>query len=175
VELYYTYSVQDYPKVNQGDLLTLNYFRQHVYGVRLDVGFARAGVESDLYKSSIIPYRMRRYYMNVNWNLKSALMLTMNGNIRDYRMIADEVDQWYANVSGKLVYRISPTMRASLETGYLNQRGANINLDLLTSRAELQATFNKLQIRAGLEMYRRLYQDSEFAFNGAFIQCTRRF
>ena len=175
VELYYTYSVQDYPKVNQGDLLTLNYFRQHVYGVRLDVGFARAGVESDLYKSSIIPYRMRRYYMNVNWNLKSALMLTMNGNIRDYRMIADEVDQWYANVSGKLVYRISPTMRASLEAGYLNQRGANINLDLLTSRAELQATFNKLQIRAGLEMYRRLYQDSEFAFNGAFIQCTRRF
>ena len=175
LELYYNYSVQDYPKVIQGDLLTLNYFRQHVYGVRLDVGFARAGVEADLYKSNIIPYRMRRYYVDVNWNFKSALMLTMNGNIRDYRMIADEVDQWYANVSGKLVYRISPTMRASLETGYLNQRGANINLDLLTSRAELHAAFNKLQVRVGLEMYRRLYQNSEFAFNGAYIQVTRRF
>ena len=175
VELYYTYSVQDYPKVKQGDLLTLNYFRQHVYGVRLDVGFARAGVEADLYQSNIIPYRMRRYYMDINWNFKSALMLTVNGNIRDYRMIADEVDQRYANVSGKLVYRIRPRMRASIETGYLNQRGANINLDLLTSRAELHAGFNKLQVRVGLEMYRRLYQNSEFAFNGAYIQLTRRF
>jgi len=175
VELYYNYSVQDYPKVNQGDLLTLNYFRQHLYGVRLDVGFARAGVEADLYKSNIIPYRMRRYYFDVNWNLKSRLLLTLNGNIRDYRMIADEVDQWYANLSGKAMYRIGPRMRVSLESGYLNQRGANIDLDLLTSRAEFQSTFNKLRLRVGLEMYRRLYQNSEFAFNGAYVQLTRRF
>ena len=90
-------------------------------------------------------------------------------------MIADEVDQWYANLSGKLVYRIGPRMRVSLESGYLNQRGANIDLDLLTSRAEFQSTFNKLQIRLGLELYRRLYQNSEFDFNGAYIQLTRRF
>ena len=175
IELYYNYSVQDYPKVNQGDLLTLNYYRQHVYGVRLDVGFARAGVEADLYDSNIIPYRMRRYYMDVNWNFRSTLLLTLNGNIRDYRMIADEVDQLYANLSGKVVYRFGPRMRVSLESGYLNQRGANIDLDLLTSRAEFQSTFNKLQLRVGLEMYRRLYQNSEFAFNGAYIQLTRRF
>ncbi len=175
IELYYNYSVQDYPRVNQGDLLTLNYFRQHLYGIRLDLGFARAGVEADLYKSNIIPYRMRRYYFDVNWNLKSKLLLTLNGNIRDYRMIADEVDQWYANLSGKAVYRIGPRMRVSLESGYLNQRGANIDLDLLTSRAEFQSTFNKLRLRVGLEMYRRLYQNSEFAFHGAYIQLTRRF
>jgi len=175
IELYYNYSVQDYPKVNQGDLLTLNYYRQHVYGARLDVGFARAGVEADLYDSNIIPYRMRRYYMDVNWNFRSTLLLTLNGNIRDYRMIADEVNQLYANLSGKVVYRFGPRMRVSLESGYLNQRGANIDLDLLTSRAEFQSTFNKLQLRVGLEMYRRLYQNSEFAFNGAYIQLTRRF
>ncbi|MCD4710714.1 MAG: hypothetical protein K8R52_07705, partial [Bacteroidales bacterium] len=175
IELYYRYSVQDYPKVNQGDLLTLNYYRQHVYGVRFDVGFARAGIEADLFDSNIIPYRMRRYYMDVNWNFRSSLLLTLNGNIRDYRMIAEEVDQWYANLSGKVVYRIGPRMRVSLESGYLNQRGANIDLDLLTSRAEFQSTFNKLQLRVGLEMYRRLYLNSEFAFNGAYIQLTRRF
>ena len=45
LELYYRYSVQDYPRVNQGDLLTLNYYYQHVYGFRLDVGFARGGIE----------------------------------------------------------------------------------------------------------------------------------
>ncbi len=118
---------------------------------------------------------MRRYYVDLNWNYRSKLLLTLNGNIRDYRMIADEVDQLYANLSGKLVYRIGPRMRVSLESGYLNQRGANIDLDLLTSRAEFQSTFNKLQIRLGLELYRRLYQNSEFNFNGAYIQLTRRF
>ena len=44
LEVYYRYAVQDYPKVNQGDLLTLNFYKQHVFGLRLDVGFARAGV-----------------------------------------------------------------------------------------------------------------------------------
>jgi len=175
LEFYYRYNIQDYPKVFQGDLLTLNYFNQHIYGFRLDVGFARAGVEADLYDSNIIPYRMRRYFMDVNWNFRSKLLVTLNGNIRDYRMIADEVDQWYANLSGKVAYRIRPRMRVSIESGYLNQRGANIDLDLLTSRAEFFSEFNKLQLRVGLEMYRRLYLNSEFAFNGAYIQLTRRF
>ena len=175
LEFYYQYNVQDYPKVFQGDLLTLNYYNQHIYGFRLDVGLARVGVEADLYNSNIIPYRMRRYYMDVNWNYRSKLLLTLNGNIRDYRMIADEVDQWYANLSGKVAYRIRPRMRVSLESGYLNQRGANIDLDLLTARAEFSSQFNKLQLRLGLEMYRRLYLNSEFAFNGAYIQLIRRF
>ena len=175
LELYYRYGVQDYPKVNQGDLLTLNFYKQHVYGLRLDVGFARAGIEADQYDSNIIPYKMMRYYLDVNWNFRSSLLFTLNGNIRDYRMISDEVDQLYANLSGKVAYQIRPRMKLSLEAGYLNQRGTNIDLDLLTSRAEFQAYFNKLQVRLGLEMYRRLYLNSEFAFNGAYLQFTRRF
>lgn len=175
IELYYRFSVQDYPKVNQGDLLTLNYYRQHIYGARLDVGIARAGIEADLYDSNIVPYRMIRYYVDVNWNFRSYLLLTLNGNVRDYRMIADEVNQLYANISGKIVYRIGPRMRVSLESGYLNQRGINIDLDLLTARAEFLSTFNKLQLRVGMEMYRRLYLNSQFDFNGAYIQLTRRF
>jgi len=175
LELYYRYGVQDYPKVNQGDLLTLNFYKQHVFGVRLDLGMARAGIEADQYDSNIIPYRMVRYYLDVNWNFRSRLLFTLNGNVRDYRMIADEVDQLYANLSGKVAYQIRPKMRVSLETGYLNQRGTNIDLDLLTSRAEFQAYFNKLQVRLGLEMYRRLYLNSEFAFNGAYLQFIRRF
>lgn len=175
IELYYSYGVQDYPRVDQGDLLTLNYFTQHLYGVRMDVGFARGGIEADRYESSIIPYRMRRYYLDVNWNIRSKLILNLNGNIRDYRMIADEEDQLYSNISGRVAYRINPRMRLSLESGYLNQRGTNIDLDLLTARAMFHASFNKLHLRTGVEMYRRLYQNSEFALNGAFLQLTRKF
>jgi len=175
VELYYRYSVQDYPRVDQGDLLTLNYYSQNVFGIRMDVGFARAGIEADIYDSNIIPYRMRRYYVDMNWNYKSKLIFTLNGNIRDYRMIADEEDQLYTNVSGKVAYRIRPQMRVSLESGYLNQRGMNINLDLLTARAEFHSAFIKLHLRIGVEMYRRMYQNSEFAFNGGYVQVTRKF
>ncbi len=175
LEFYYRYSVQDYPKVDQGDLLTLNYYSQNVFGVRMDVGFARAGIEADLYDSNIIPYRMKRYYVDMNWNYKSRLIFTLNGNVRDYRMIADQEDQLYTNISGKLAYRIRPQMRVSLESGYLNQRGRNIDLDLLTARAEFHSVFNKLHVRVGVEMYRRTYQNSWFAFNGAYVQLTRKF
>ena len=175
IEVYYRYAVQDYPKLTQGELLTLNYFTQHVYGIRLDLGFARGGVESDIYNSTIIPYRMRRYYMDLNWNYRSKLLLNINGNIRDYTMIADEVDQLYANISGKAAYTIRPRMRVSLETGYLSQRGINIDLDLITSRAEFHSAFQKFHVRVGVEMYRRLYQNSEFAFNGTYVRFTRNF
>lgn len=175
LELYYRYSVQDYPRIEMADLLTLNYYSQHVYGFRLDVGFARGGIEVDVYDSNIIPYRMRRYFMDLNWNFRSKLLLTLNGNVRDYKMIADEVDQLYANVSGKITYRLGPQMKVSMESGYLNQRGMNIDLDLLTARAEFHSAFNRLHVRLGVEMYRRMYLNSEFAFNGAYIQITRKF
>jgi hypothetical protein len=175
LELYYHYSVQDYPKVVDGDLLTLNYYHQHVYGFRVDVGFARGGIESDLYQSSIIPYRMWRYYLDLNWNLWSRLQLTMNGNVRDYRMIADEVDQLYANVSGKILYLIRPGMHVSLSSGYLHQRGRNIDMNLLTSRVEFGSAFRMLQVKVGLELYRRSYRESEFAINGGYVQITRKF
>jgi hypothetical protein len=175
LEFYYHYSVQDYPKVEEGDLLTLNFYNQHVYGVRFDLGFARGGVESDLYRSTIIPYRMWRYYLDLNWNLRSRLLITMNGNVRDYRMIADEVDQLYANVSGKITYVISPRMRVSIGSGYLHQAGRNIDMDLFTSRAEFKSVFRKMHIGVGLEMYRRTYRNSEFAFNGAYVQVVRKF
>ena len=175
LEFYYRYSVQDYPKVEQGDLLTLNYYNQHVYGIRLDVGFARGGIESDAYSSNIIPYKMWRYYLDMNWNYNSKLLLTLSGSIRDYQMIADEVDQLYANVSGKVAYRIRPQMMVSLESGYLNQSGTNLDLDLLTGRAEFHSVFNKLHLRIGIEMYRRMYLNSEFAFNGAYVRVTRKF
>lgn len=175
LEFYYRYSVQDYPKVEQAELLTLNYYNQHVYGVRLDVGFARGGIESDLYSSNIVPYKMWRYYLDMNWTFKSKLLLTLNGSIRDYQMIAEEVDQLYANISGKVAYRIRPQMQVSLESGYLNQRGTNVELDLLTARAEFHSVFNMLHLRVGVEMYRRIYLNSEFDFNGAYIRVTRKF
>jgi hypothetical protein len=175
LELYYRYSVQDYPRVEQADLLTLNYYNQHLLGIRVDVGFARAGIEIDRYESNIVPYRMRRYYMDLNWNYKAKLLMTLNGNIRDYRMIAGEEDQLYANVSGKVVYKIRPRISVSLESGYLNQRGTNIDLDLITARAEFHSVFNKLHLRIGMDMYRRVYLESGFAFNGGYIQLTRKF
>jgi hypothetical protein len=175
IELYYHCSVQDYPKVEYGELLTLNYYTQHLFGARVDVGFARGGIESDMYNSNIVPYKMMRYYLDLNWNYKSRLLLNVNGNIRNYRMIADEVDQIYSNLSGKIAYKIRQGMNISVESGYLNQRGLNIDLDLVTARAEFHSVFQKLHLRIGVEMYKRMYLNSNFAFNGAYVQVTRKF
>jgi len=175
LELYYHYTVQNYPRVEEGELLTLNYYHQHVYGVRFHLGFIRGGVESDIYRSTIIPYRMWRYYIDMNWNIRSRLQVTANGNIRDYRMIADEVDQLYAHISGKITYRVKPRTNLSISGGYLHNRGRNIDMDLLTSRIELRSVFRKMHAGVGIEIYRRNYMQSKFIFNGGYIQVTRKF
>ena len=61
-------------------------------------------------------------------------------------------------------------MQVSIESGYLSQRGTNVDLDLLTARAELHSAFNKLHLRFGIEMYRRGYLNSDFAFNGGYVR-----
>jgi hypothetical protein len=175
VELYYRYEVQDYPKREEVELLTLDYHTQHLYGIRLDARWARGGIESDHFQSNIIPYTMMRYYLDLNWSFQSKLQVTCNGTVRDYRKIAGEDDQQYVSLSGKVIYGLRPGMKLSFQAGYLNQRGENIDLNLLTGRMEFLSVFNKLELRTGLEVYRREYEASNFEFRGAYLRLTRRF
>jgi hypothetical protein len=48
-------------------------------------------------------------------------------------------------------------------------------MDLLTSRIEFRTVFRKLHLAVGLELYRRNYLQSNFMFNGGYIQVTRKF
>jgi hypothetical protein len=175
IELYYRGSIQDYRKLEETDFLTLNYFNQNIYGGRIDIGFAGFGAEYDVYNSNIIPYKRIRYYIDLNWSIRSRLLFSLNGNILDYKLIDDDVNQKHSNINGKITYNINRKTKIDLDAGYLSQKGHNIDLDLITSKLEISTSFRQLYLKGGLEMYKRKYLNSSFTFTGTFVELVRKF
>jgi hypothetical protein len=175
LEIYYKSSVQDYKDLVATEFLTLNYFDQHIEGFRIDLGFGGAGIEYDEYNSNIIPYKRYRYFIDLNIQIRSKFLFALNGNLFDYRVIDDEVNQIHANISGKVSYLISSRTRIDFDAGYLRQRGKNIDLDLITSKLEFSTSFRQLYFKGGLEMYRRHYLNSDYDFAGTFLELVRKF
>jgi len=175
LEVYYRGYSQDYKNVRDSEFLILNYYTRHIYGSRINLKFATAGLEYDKYSSSIIPYESIRYYLNISKTVKSRLVMSMNANIRNYRMIDNDVNHKYYNISARTAYNFSPGTRAIIDLGYLKQEGRNINLDLLTGKAEFQTTVRQFFIKLGLQSYMRNYMNSEYLFYGTYIELTRKF
>lgn len=175
IEVYYRGSFQDYVNLSGADFLTLNYFTHNIYGGKIDLGFVNAGIEYDHYSSNIIPYSGLRYYLALNSRIGSRLLLSANGNVFDYKILDDEADQQYINISGKLAYNISQRSKATLEAGYLSQAGRNIDLDLLTARAEVTTVIRQLTFKLGANAYNRHYMNSHFIFYGTYVEIIRKF
>ena len=175
IEIYYRGSFQDYKNLASTDFLILNYYDQNIFGGRIDVGFAGAGVEFDTYNSNVIPYKRYRYFIDLNWSFKSKFIVSLNGNVLDYKLIDNDVNQLHANINGKISYLFSRKTRIDLDGGYLSQRGRNIDLDLLTSKLEISTSLRQLQFRGGIEMYKRSYLNSSFTFAGTFVELIRKF
>ncbi len=175
IEFYYRGSFQNYRDLIETDFLTLDYYKQNIYGGRIDVGFAGIGAEYDNYESNIIPYQRYRYFVDLNWNLRSKLLVSVNGNIMDYKFIGDDANQQHINITGKVAFYFTYKTKLDIDVGYLSQRGKNINLDLLTSRLGISTSFRQLYFTGGLEMYSRKYLNSDFSFIGTFLEMARRF
>ncbi len=175
VEVYYRFSNQDYLNLVTAEYLTLNYFTQQVAGARLEYKFASGGVEYESYNSSIIPYRMMRYYVALQGNIRGKLTFTLNGNLRQYTMLQDNTKQIYADILGSAGYNFSPQTKISLEVGYRKQVGAQIDLNLLTARTEFTTIFRQVFVRIGVEIYGRDYLSERTNFFGGYVQLVRNF
>lgn len=176
IELYYRRAKQNYNNVEQSEPVALNFFLQNVYGVKFDIGLARFGVEYDDYKSSIIPYRLIRSFINLQWRYKNKFLFSAMGNIRYYITIGFRVDELYADISGRMAYSFTPRIKLNVEVAYRQQNGYQIDLDYLTARTELTIIVRKIYITVGAEVYRRNYLNREtINFNGAYVSIVRKF
>ena len=175
LELYYRFGKQDYFNLQTTEFLILNYFTQHTVGCRLEYKFASGGVEYESYQSNIIPYRLLHYYAVLQGNIRSKLQFSLNGNVRDYRMISEGEDQLYIDITGKAGYMLGRQSGVSLEFGYRRQVGQGIDLNLLMGRAEFTTMFRQFQVHIGLEAYGRDYLHENTSFIGANLRIVRTF
>ena len=176
LELYYRWGKQNYNHVDLSERIALNYYLQNLYGVQFTIGFARFGVEYDQYQSSIIPYKLVKYFANLHWSFKNKLLFSLIGNVRDYITIGDRQNELYTDISGKVAYSFNSQTKLNLELGYRDQNGYQIDLNLLTARTELNMVYRKIYFTLGLEVYRRDYLNREtINFNGAYVSIMRKF
>ncbi|MEI6455628.1 MAG: hypothetical protein WCO93_05015 [bacterium] len=175
VEVYYRFAKQDYFNLVTAEYLTLNYFTQQIAGCRLEYRFANGGVEYENYNSSIIPYRMMKYYVALQGNIKGRFTFSLNGNLRQYNMLEDNTRQTYADIIGAVGYNFGPQTRVSLEVGYRKQVGKEIDLNLLTARTEFTTVFRQVFFKIGFEIYGRDYLSERTNFFGGYVQIVRNF
>ncbi len=175
IEIYYRGGFQDYSNVEQTDFLTLKYYHQNVFGVRMEKGFARGGVEYDKFDSNIIPYHMMRYYLTLQKNFRNKLLLTLNASLRDYQYIDDDNEQILGNVTGMAAYSFKPMTRLEFEAGYLRHKAYMTDLNMWTGRLKFSTVYRQLFFDAGFDFYSRNYTVNRFTMNGVFVRLTRKF
>ena len=175
VEVYYRNEKQDYSNFLQVDYLALNYITQQIYGTKLDVGFGSGGIEYNNYQSNIVPYKLVRYYVLFQGKLQEKVLYTINGNLRDYRMLSDQIDQKYSDISASLTIAFNPETKLNIDAGYRNQKGNQINLNLLTSKVEFVTVYKKIFFTLGFEFYKRNYLSENVQFKGTYFKIVRKF
>jgi len=176
IELYYKNSQQEYIDPQNIDFLTLDYFNQNVYGGRLNFGFVNLGIEQDNLNSTIIPYRLTRYYLVFQGNIKNKLLFTVNGTVRNYQMIIQEgKKQQYYNLTGTATYSINQRTKLNIHGSYLEQSGDGIDLNLFTSRMEFSTRFLQIYIKASIELYKNKFYAEELDYKRFAIQILRKF
>lgn len=176
IEVYLKNSSQDFIDPKNVDFLTLDYFDQKVYGARINFGFINGGIEQDNLNSTIIPYRLRRYYLVLQGKIKHRMVFTLNGTIRHYQMIIQEgTKQQYYNLTGTASYIINSRTKLNLNGSYLEQSGAGIELNLITSRLEFSTRFLQVYIKASVELYQSNFYTEKLDYKKFAIQISRKF
>lgn len=175
LELYYRGSSQEYSSVQNSEYLTLNRFYQNITGLRVHYKIASAGIEYDYYNSDLIPYKRMNYYLNLNFKIKSRMLLSMNGTIRDHQILNQDLSYVYSNLSTRFTYSINNWSRLNVEGSYLKQNGRTIELDLITGKTELVAHIRKLTIKGSFNIYKRSYARSDFIYTGTHLEILRKF
>ena len=174
-EIYGRYSTQNFVNQKQTEFLILNYFNQYVYGARFDFSFINGGAEYDDYRSTVIPYKLMRYYISLNGTIKQKFMYSLNGSLRDYKMINNEVNQRYTDIAGSLGYMLNTRTKFMVNCGYRNQTGKQIDLDLFTVKAEFTTSLRQLYFTFGVDYYNKKYLTESIDFKGAYVRIVRKF
>lgn len=175
LEVYYVHSKHRYSQTESTDLVTLNPYERDLFGTRIKINFISFGAEFDNYRALIVPYTKKRYFIQLNGKLGKKLQLSLISNLTDLTLTESNKEQIFSNIYGNVIYRVGRAAAINVDFGYRKQIGEQIDLDLITAKAEFTTTFRKLYIKVGAEAYRRNYLGTETNFKGVYFQIDRRF
>jgi|CXWL01.1.fsa_nt_gi hypothetical protein len=172
---YYRKSVQDYHRLKKTDFLTLNYFDQDILGAKLDYKYINAGIEIDNMHSTVLPYQLFRYYINIQAALKSKMLISVNGNLNKYKKLNNTSNIQFMDLSASATYRFNPKVSLMSSLNYRKQSGEGNDLNLFSFRTEFNASVQKLSFSVYYNYYDRAVYNEKINFNAINIQVSRKF
>jgi len=175
IELYYRFNERDFNQLQIVSNQIFRTFSQYLYGGRLSLGPLTIGAENDRFDSNIIPYRMRRYYVNVTLNLKNRFLLALAGNRRNFWMIQENEKQIFSDISCRVYINLWRNARLDISGGYRYQKGRGLDLELYTGRGELHLKYRFVSLIFGGEIYRRSYHEEINDLDRIFVRLERKF
>ena len=173
--IYYRKSVQDYDRLKKTDFLILNYFDQQVVGFKLDYKDLSGGFEYDNMNSTVLPYKLFRYYVNLNRTINSKMMVSVNGNLYDYKMLNNIENFQFFDVSGTAAYHFTPKVSWINSVTYQKQNGEGVDLNLASFKSEMNVTVHKLFFSVFYNYYDRSIFDERIRFNSVNVRIARKF
>ncbi len=174
-EIYFNTSKQDFYNISNTEFLSLNYYTQSIFGVKMDFNFVNFGIETENYNSTIVPYNSVRYFINFQKNINDRILISLAGNIRNNKMPQENVTQQFSDISAKAVYLIQNTSNISADVSYRNQSGYGIDLNLLAARVEFKTQIRDLNVSLGMENYYRNFMGEKTIYQGVFFKLIRKF
>ncbi len=175
IGLYYSQGKQDYYDIRQTDFVTLNYYTQKIYGLRTEYKALSGGVEFDDNNSSVMPYKLQRYYLSLQGQFLKRFVYSVNGNYSDYHLILEDLYQTFKDVSGQLTYQVNAVSRINASLGYRKQIGQGIDLNLVNARLEFVSQFRQLYYTFGVQTFQREYIQDIDNYKGVYFRISRKF
>ena len=173
--VYYRKSAQGYSNLKKTDFVTLNYYDKQIIGAKIDYKFLSIGAEYDNMSSTILPYQLYRYFINLQGTLKNKVILAVNGNLSDYKKLNNLKNVRYIDMYGSALYQFNSQLSLSGTLIYMDQKGEGVSLNLLSFRTEFIANIHKLRFSASYNNYNRTIFNEKIVFNSVNVQLTRKF
>lgn len=173
--VYYRKSVQDYRNLRKTDFITLNYFDQQVMGAKVDYKYLSCGVEYDNMKSSVLPYQLLRYYVNMQGTIKNKMIIALNVNLYDYKKLNNISNIQFFDASGSAAYYFSPRTTFTTSASLRKQTGQNVDLDLFNFITEFSTSVQRLGFSVSYNYYDRIVFNEKINFNSINVQVSRKF
>ena len=125
--------------------------------------------------STILPYQLYRYFINLQGTLKNKVILAVNGNLSDYKKLNNLKNVRYIDMYGSALYQFNSQLSLSGTLIYMDQKGEGVSLNLLSFRTEFIANIHKLRFSASYNNYNRTIFNEKIVFNSVNVQLTRKF
>ncbi len=152
--------------------LNLDYLKTAVCGARMEYKILNFGTEWLDYESSVFPYKMIRYFINIHGIIRQRTTYTISSNYnQNYDLPNNEPDRIYKNLNGMFSYGLSRRSKFDVSLMYQNQTGRGINMDLFMTKFKLTTSYRGLDFIFGFDVYDRSYlnYDKETYVGGSFL------